>query len=185
MKRIFSVVILLAVASSYWVVSSDAQGSIEPGPIQTQIADLQATLTAIPTIGNGVASGNRSLSINDVTFEVTEFSPLQQDLQAKIQDDYPTLAQYYQLDVTVINNSFEPVNGFSLPWESFRITDSLGRSFSYANGPTYYLFGYEGMFMGDVQPGIPTAGFIIWELPADATGLVLTAEGAAESVQLS
>lgn len=174
---------LLAASAMLLVVAlvlSGPSSSSQPNPtvsaIETQIAELHATITAI--VEGSPAADIVILQDGPLTFDVTRIGELI-GTELEQLSDFPTAGIYVRVDLTITNTSDEPVRYLDVSWWEFRLIDDQGRRFSFNPDHTYHLFSELDMFSNSYQPDLPVSGFIVFEVPTDATGFqVVLEEGA-------
>lgn len=82
--------------------------------------------------------------------------------------------QFLVLFITVTNTGLEPL---SFPYESMRLLDGNGRWFSFIEPPTdgMALELTDAQYWERLQPGIPYQAGIVFDIPTDASELILVA----------
>jgi hypothetical protein len=150
-----------------------AQAS-EIAALQTQVAELQAAIptpaTPVPMVEVGL---NEVAHAGPWDFRVTAVKR-QEALEVPGGTSAPTTPQGVFLLVTlnVINTGTEDQT-YDPTW--FRVTDDRGRgwSFDFTATDTLALAGAGARQYEAIPPGLPTEAVVVFDVPPDATGLIL------------
>lgn len=156
------VVILLVIIMS--IANSGKGGSTTAGTNNTTAA--QQTETA--KVGQTVNDGDLAFTVNSVdTAQSVGNSFTQKTAQG----------MYYILSVKIQNNG---KNTQTINASDFSVVDSQGRKYDYStDGQTAMeeTDGSTSFFLQQIQPSLSVTGKIVFDVPANATGLKLMAQG--------
>ena len=125
------------------------------------------------------------LTLGAIEITVIGIGSLDAEHLTAIQENYPTTGVYQQVELTVTNTGPVPIEVSDIAWEDLLLIDGQGRTFSIAQSPSFYLFGYTQTFSADFQPGLPANGFIVFELPPDASGFEMALQGSEQRVPVA
>lgn len=119
-------------------------------------------------IGEAVKVGD------EATWTVTKVTDLGQELKSDNQfiDPVKTSGRFLQVDATI---KADGKDGFTIL--SHKVKDSQGREFDTKSEAMMVIDGLESCTMTTVNPGLEQACNFVYELPADATGLMFMAAG--------
>lgn len=191
---------LVIVSGGSWVVAQGTPPS--ESDLQTKVAEQQATISAQATQisdlktrvsdvsgskkpGATTAASSAGTSAEPLAVGET-YSGLNWDITVTGFEFAPTLDTNYQQNVargifcivyiTVMNNGNDPA---PFPYADLQLKTSEGRTYSYDDQAlfnlTYVVMGAGGS-NDDLQPGLAYTTAVLFDIPPDATGLVLTAQ---------
>lgn len=183
-------IVALLIAGFLLAPGLAAQGATpDAGAIQTQIADLQATLTAIA--GTPTPSAMEFDLVDpdgadgDPPFHV-EIQSLRR-IGATFYDnlyDKTLFAKgvYVAISLRVTSLGSEPVPG----WSKYvlLLRDDKGRAFSYDDDATRTLTFNYNLYSPSFQPGLTYSQVIVYDVAKDATSFTLEVEGASIRIPL-
>jgi hypothetical protein len=169
-----------------------AQGS-QPNvdAIQTQIANLQATLTVIANAPAGTPAGpSMEFDFYDADFsntnfhvEIQSFWQLADQLHARHADT--TLiprGRFVAIHYIVTNLGNEPSHGFGeYKW---MLRDQKGRTFSYDDDATMLMTLNLDLYANPFQPGLAYAQIMVYDVAKDATSFTLEVQGTTVALPL-
>jgi hypothetical protein len=152
--------------------------------LQTQVAGLAAPGPAEPAAASPVAGTGAAVGLNEVAhagawdFTVTGVERRESIAAPELPETFNPRGVYLLVTLTVVNAGTEP-DYFDHNW--FRVTDDRGRTLPYVSAPTVALQIYRPAgFPADdlpgsptLQPGLPYTAVLVFDIPADATGLTL------------
>lgn len=147
---------------------SDVSGSKKPGA--TTAASSADTASAPLAIGDTYSGKNWDITVTGFEFAPTLETSYQQNVARGV---------FCIVYITVMNNGNEPA---PFPYEDLQLKTGEGRIYSYDDQAlfnlTYVVMGVGGS-SDDLQPGLAYTTAILFDIPPDATGLVLTAQSSA------
>ena len=119
-------------------------------------------------IGQTVADGDLAFTVNSISTA----SSVGNSYVAKTAQGI-----YYIITIKIDNNGKDTK---TINASDFNVVDSQGRKFDYSNDGQLAMeesTGTTDLFLQQVQPGLSVTGKIIFDVPKDATGLKLLAQG--------
>jgi len=161
--------------------------------IQTQIAQLQATLTSIAAPPDGTPAGPAEFEFTGTagkdyegTFRVRvgRLRPVTESLYDNVYDKpLEPRGRFVVLDLTLTNIGTDPVN----LWEyfGFRLRDDQGRRFSPDSDASRVLERERDVVTFVFQPDLPYPALLVWDVALDADNFTLEVEGTDVSLPLS
>ena len=171
----FLLLLALFIATAQSAIGRDPEATAEA--IQTQIANLEVTLTAIADESGTPEAGN--VTVEDRGFTYTFTSAERVESLDAFSD--PPRGVFVVVHFTALNNgnrpALLPAVQFTVGDEGvFALTDGKGRQLSPDFTAMVRLL-IESETFGDLQPGIEYETAVVFDIPKDATDLVLTLPG--------
>lgn len=146
---------------------SEVSGSKKPGATTTSASS--STSTKPLAVGETYSNGIWEITVTGYEFAPTLDTTYQQNVARGV---------YCFVYITVVNVGDKPV---PFPYRDMRLKTGEGRTYSVADDAlfnlTYVALG-AGASNDDLQPGLPYNTGVLFDIPPDAVGLILTSETA-------
>ncbi len=159
-------IILIGIVGS---MANSGKGSTSPNSgSSSSTSGQQPSGAKTGKIGQTVADGDFAFTVNSVNTA----SSVGNSYVAKTAQGI-----YYIISIKINNNG---KNTNTINASDFNVVDSQGRKFDYSNDGQMAMEESQGttdLFLQQVQPGLSITGKIIFDVPKDATGLKLLAQG--------
>jgi hypothetical protein len=150
-------------------VQLEADGALAAREV-TAVPIPAATATVADAPPPAASDGPSTIQIGPIQWQITDARDIGNQVQFNSQYSQTTSGKMIWLDLNIENTGNIPFNGYDV---DYTMIDSRGRIFA--------ELGYERSYSErcnytDVNPGLNKACFAVFDLPADATGLILTIE---------
>jgi hypothetical protein len=163
----------------------------DPEAIQTQIANLEATLTAVASPPTVTPTTLMEFDFIDTTFGDVPFHIIIKSFAAvdKTLYDYPDgnalkpRGQFFALRFEITNMGTEP----TAVWSSFLLLlrDNKGRAFSSDSDASSALMFDLDIYDPILQPALPSDAVLVYDVAKDATSFSLEVEDTPISIPLT
>ncbi len=161
------IIVLIIVFGVIGAMGSSSKGGSSNGGSNSNTS-TQSSSAKTGKVGETISDGDLSFTVKSLDKASTVGNSFSQKTAQGI---------YYILAVEVKNNGKDTK---TINSSDFKVVDSQGRKFdSSTDGQTAMEMesGSTSFFLQQVQPGLGVNGKIIFDLPKDATGLKLVAQG--------
>lgn len=192
MRRLAIVVAVGFCFASIWINYAPRAIGSDPTTeaIQTQIAGLEATMTAIAPNANATPTDQKEFVFTgkwyDARFHVVvgAMDVMSQPLYEIISDELLSpRGKFIAVEFEITNTGNEPVAFWEQGMLSLR--DSKGRSFSPNSDASIALVSDRDLFVYDYQPGLSYETVVVWDVPIDASGFTLDVNETGISIPLT
>lgn len=158
-------IVLIAVISG---IAGSGKGGSSSSNGNSNTTASQPSGAKTGKVGQTVADGDLAFTVNSVTTT----SSVGNSYVAKTAQGI-----YYVISVKIDNNGKDTK---TINASDFNVVDNQGRKFDYSNDGQMAMeesTGTTDLFLQQIQPGLSITGKIIFDVPKDATGLRLLAQG--------
>lgn len=175
--KVLTVILVLIIIGIIGSVSGGNKSSNSTSPVKDNTTNNSGSTASSPDTSGNTKTGKigDTVSGNDFAFTVQSIKTASTLGNSYTQKTAQGI--YYILSVKIQNNGKETK---TINASDFNITDSQNRKFDYSqDGQTAMEMsqGSTDLFLQQVQPSLSVNGNIVFDLPKDATGLKLIAQG--------
>jgi len=162
------VIIIVAATSGGSKVETAASGTTT----FTTVAQAETTTTVKATPKEQSVGVNTPLVVGSIEWTVTAVKTTDKlHVDNQFTEDKATSGVFLWVDVTIKNNKDKAVTADS---SAVAVTDDQDREFKSYSEAMMYIPQDRWLFLESINPGMDSAGTVVFELPKDAKGLKLS-----------
>ncbi len=164
------IVLVILVTVIGMASSSGSKSNGNSGSANSAASGNSSSQVETATVGQTVTDGDLAFTVQSIRSATT--------LRTSSFEEKTAQGIYYILTVQIKNNGKDTK---TINASDFKVTDSKGRNYDYSNdGQTAMEItngGATSFFLQQIQPSLSVTGKIVFDVPKDATGLKLLAQG--------